>query len=159
MYNVADLLRHGANGLQEQMDKEPLYLIECYVNHAGFEDDKPTFFASYWKREEEDLEREADIHLEIETEGRREKPTKEVTFVVDPSLHPKLNGFTQRLSQGKEQSDPVKLIRSVADTIDAQTSVHILDVVYHDYMDEDGLNHPYMNVYFTSSSKKSVATS
>lgn len=63
-----------------------------------------------------------------------------------------LKCMTLRLQSGEAQWDVVALLNYVASEVKKLKQVVILDLIYHPYIDNDAIDHPYVRLYYTESS-------
>jgi hypothetical protein len=71
-----------------------------------------------------------------------------IIFAVPHSNGPPINRFVQRLPTHEEQGNASRLLHDdTASTLQRLNINNVMDLVLRNFLDDDGLEHPYMLMY------------
>ena len=77
---------------------------------------------------------------------RKHTPEIEEKTVLDGAS---LNCQIIRLPQGYNQWDAIILLNKAAEAIEKLDDAVILDIIHHSWIDDDGIDHPFIRIYYT----------
>ena len=143
--DIPGLIRHAAQQLHEDVGEKPITishftLVQPYINNSY-----PSIFVDYVPLTRSQINQR---QAAMDSEEKKAEPLLNLDFVKPDDPTYAYGAFRVRLPQGHFQANSLLLLETTALAIEKLGSVYILDLVYHDYCDEDGINHPYVNVYF-----------
>jgi len=148
--SVAALIRHAlaaiklGNIAQKDIAVEHFYLVSPYV-----EDDGLSIYAKYAPIDQEGIERR-ESNLKLRGKHVDTEPVEPIVFAENHHTGMVINSFVQRLPLHDEQGNAIKLLREAANTLERLGDIQVKDLILHDFLDEDGLEHPYVSVHYSS---------
>lgn len=148
--SVASLIRHALMSIdtkgqpEQNIGIEHFYLINAYTN-----DDRPSMYVKYAPLDKDEISRrEENLGLrEKRNDAADEWP---IVFAEDHHSGLAINRLEQRMPVDAEQGNAIKLLSATADTLGRLGEVDVKDLMLHNYLDDDGLERPYVAVYYAS---------
>ncbi|MGF7229207.1 MAG: hypothetical protein ACQR33_04445 [Candidatus Saccharibacteria bacterium] len=145
-HNISKLIGWALKELPEHSDQNFVTISEFYLDPPFSKNDKPTINVKYDIMGDEFVElRNHNMAWRQEESVAEELP--EFEYGVDPQTKPQFNYFIRRMPAGTLQDDGIKLVSKVAEDVRTLEG-RVLDLIYHDFLDEDALGRPYIIVYF-----------
>lgn len=147
-YTLPKLLRHAMKILKETGPQRP-YIHELSVLDADHPyEGTATLSVSYWNKDKDTLAFERE-RFEFRREHKVALPTKDVTCFPVESAISSLHMLEYRLPQNDSQADTILLVESLADYLEKNKIETICDLILHNQLDDDALDHPFIRVYYT----------
>lgn len=109
----------------------------------------PSLRVSYIVRNKEMLTLRQDA-LDFRKEAQAAHKVKEYDFTISRSDTASLNMLEYRLPQSDNQDNSILLIEKLADFLESHKIEQVLDLIYHDFIDDDGIEHPFVRIYYMS---------
>ena len=146
-YTIPKLLRYAMKTLREEYSSKP-YIHELSLLDADHPyEGRATISVSYWDRDK-DTEVFEQERLGYRKELRVAPPTEEIRIFPAKNTAASFRMLEYRVPQNDTQGDTILLIESLADYLEENKIDTILDLIFHDYLDSDALNHPFVRVYY-----------
>jgi hypothetical protein len=123
---------------------EHFYLISPYTDG-----DKPNIYCSFSAIPKDEIKLRDD-NLKLREKYVDATVNEPITFAVPHSPGLPINQFVQRMPLHEEQGNVIRLLRETAGTLQRLDITVVLDLVLHNFLDEDGLEHPYVSVYYST---------
>ncbi|HMI09669.1 MAG TPA: hypothetical protein VK497_04735 [Candidatus Saccharimonadales bacterium] len=144
---IPKLLRHAMKYLKAEIGESKVYIPQLYLDRPYTSSDSPSLHVEYWAISDEQQELH-DGAIEQRKKLRIAMPTEEVAYMPSKEREAELRMIEYRLSQDDNQADSILLIEKLADFLEEAKIKNILELIYHDFLDEDALNHPFVSVYY-----------
>lgn len=143
--NMSDLYAHALFELKRESNNSQIE-VECFdLVNAYTSNDIPNVHVRFNKLTyAARRERRETIEYAAELTVSR-KPLEQAMI---SRLGDTLQAFEIRMPQGENQDDEVGLIKRLISQLKLIDDKQILDIIYHDYCDDDGIRHPYFRCYF-----------
>lgn len=151
--NLSESLKEAASKLTSiSLEKDrTINILSLFLVSALTDDDKALLEINYWLND-----KNYDKSLRESLEFNKEYKISNELSNMESFGTPSLTCQTFRLSQGDGQWDSIQLLEFTSKEL-LNTKTHsILDCIYHPYIDNDGIEHPYIRVYQISSTLKPV---
>ncbi len=171
-FTIPKLLRFAIDKLKTEVDGRPVFIgelvvLDSHANEVSFiqkdwmevvepnieypikANYRPSVRIDYFPLDENNFAMRQDS-IEYREEFQAAPLTKEYIFIPEIDRASPIRMLEYRLLQGDQQDDSIQLIERLADFLESQNIEQVLDLVYHNFMDNDALDHPFVRVYFKS---------
>jgi hypothetical protein len=146
--NVPMLIRWALKELEAENSKHQILIDTFYLNRPYISSDKPSITADFSIAESDFLQ--LDARNDISLKETLDPNVPEKKFMYDLADNKTLNLLVQRMPLGRSQHDAITLLYAIASSIEDLGKVEILDLILHDFLEENGLPRPYVHIYFKS---------
>jgi hypothetical protein len=144
---IPKLLRHAMKALKAKVGETKVYIPELHLDRPYMSGDTSSLHFEYWVISDEQQELHDDS-IEYRKELRVAAPTEEVVYLSSKEKASEPRMIEYRLPQDDNQADSVLLIEKLADFLEKSKVENILELIYHDFLDEDALQHPFVSIYY-----------
>ena len=144
---IPKLLRHAMKYLKAEVGESRIYIPELHLDRPYTSGDTSSLYVEYWIISDDQQELHDD-NIEYRKELRAAVPTEKVVHRPSKEKASELRMIEYRLPQDDNQSDSILLIEKLADFLEESKIENILELIYHDFLDGDALEHPFVSVYY-----------
>jgi hypothetical protein len=111
--------------------------------------DRPSVYCKFSALSKDDI-KTRDDNLRLREKFVDDNTLDPITYAMPHSEGVAVNRLVQRLPMHEQQGSAIMLLRDTAATLQRLGIDEVMDLVLHNYLDEDGLERPYVSVYFSS---------
>lgn len=133
---VPAALREIADNLDDLIEPklDKMWMVGAYTH-----EDNPSIFGTFHARNNDELNFRKDVRALMATRPRHYPSIHEDVKLIE------VHNNTDNLD---EIDSLAKLIRKAASTLESLGQIKVLDVIAHDFVDDDALNRPYIRIYY-----------
>jgi hypothetical protein len=142
--SVAALYRHAFNQLQSDTKDKEITLVAFNLICPYQLDDEHSVYVEYEVLNDEETHNRQQ-YRERTTEREPASPSETGGMKIEGG---EIGLSEFRLPQGVGQDDDLKLVELFIEELRKLQAQEVLDCVFHEFNDEDALNHSYFRVYY-----------
>jgi hypothetical protein len=132
-------------GVAEQdVGVEHFYLVNPYIS-----EDRPSAYIKYAPLDKGEIKRRNN-NLKLREKYNDSDVEPPIVFAEEHHAGMHINSLVQRLPVHDEQGNAIRLLRETAATLERLGNIEVKDLILHNFLDDDGLEHPYISVYYSS---------
>jgi len=129
-HDIPSLIRWALGAIKRRDPDTAILMSEFLLRQPMRADSKPMIYADY--STEEGISSRQNIAIQIDFT----EPTDE-----------NVGCLIAKMSEGDLQEDGMALLYGVADALEQHKDLEVLDLIYHDFIEDTGMGRPFVRVY------------
>ena len=144
---IAKLYKHALNALKEEVNEKRINLERFNLIIPYTQGNLWGIDACYNFKTKNEIKLEK-TNIESTTLNKVSSPTDSIETLGEIS-DGHISMVNLRLEQGANQGDDIALVEYLIEYMKTMKPAHVLDCIFKDFCDDDGLRHPFFTLYIT----------